>query len=308
MNARCLKDVGHNRAIDDTGLRLPERRNDSVVDWPRTEGSPFQSSLSLWLDAPERLARWAAPEWLARWGVVAALYIIDAVWLAARNDTGSALAHVKAIALPAVLITAASVLAAASFDKQRFARPLFVAFDFTDLIVYVFVFLSILSPFTSLMASLCLPLVDEALKRADELLGFEWSVASNWVTQHSLVDLVFSKAYFSLLWQAPFILLIGSYTRPGERNAEGIWLFVIGVLICLTLAAALPALGYPGVIGMKHIEELQRIREGHFTVMSPGSGGLVTFPSFHAELAVIYIYCVRHYRWALAFFGPLTLS
>ena len=182
-----------------------------------------------------------------------------------------------------------------------------MASDFIESMVYVLVFIGFLAPFTSLMASLGLPLVDEALERADELLGFDWSAASNWVAHHPLVDLVFSKAYFSLRWQAPLILLIGSCARPGERNSEGIWLFVIGVLTCIILAAAFPAFGYPGVIGMTHIEELQRIREGHWTVMSAGGGGLVTFPSFHAELAVIYIYCVRHYRWALVFFAPLNI-
>jgi membrane-associated phospholipid phosphatase len=34
--------------------------------------------------------------------------------------------------------------------------------------------------------------------------------------------------------------------------------------------------------------------------------GIVTFPSFHATLAIILTYAVRHYRWALAVIAPLN--
>jgi membrane-associated phospholipid phosphatase len=34
--------------------------------------------------------------------------------------------------------------------------------------------------------------------------------------------------------------------------------------------------------------------------------GIVTFPSFHATLAIIMTYAVRRYRWALAVFGSLN--
>lgn len=258
----------------------------------------LRSALSLWVDAPE---------WLARWGVVAALFIIDAVWLADRKD-GSALVSAYGIGSVLVLLSAASALAMLSFDLKRLSRPLYAASDIIDTIVYIFVLYVFLAPFASLMASLDFPLVDGALGRADELiLGFDWSAASNWVAHHPFIDFVFTKAYFSMLSQAALILLIGSYARPGDRNAEAIWLFLIGVLTCIVLSGVLPALGHPGVIGMTHIEELRRIREGHWSAMSPGGGGIVTFPSFHAELAVIYIYCVRHYRWVRVCFVPLNI-
>ena len=194
-----------------------------------------------------------------------------------------------------------------SFAAKRLARPLLAASDFIDSMVYVFVFLAFLAPFTSLMASLDLPLIDGALKHADHVLGFDWSATSDWVARHPMFDLMFSRAYDSIWWQAPLVLLIGSYTRPGERNAEAIWLCVISVLACIILSAALPAIAYPGVKGMKHIDELRAIRDGHWTLMSVGGGGIVAFPSFHAALAVIYIYSVRHYRWALLVSGPLNL-
>ena len=259
--------------------------------------SSLRSPLSLWIEAPE---------WLARWGVVAALFIIDAVWLAARND-GSALGSVRGVAIVAMLLITANALAILSFEINRLRAPLYAVSDFIDSIVYLFVFYVFLSPFTSLMASLDLPLVDGALERADELLGFDWSAASSWVEHHPLVEFVFKKAYFSMLLQAPLILLIGSCARPGERNAEAIWLYIIGVLTCIIMSGILPAYGHFSVFGMVPIDALRTIREGHWTLMSLSGGGIVTFPSFHTELAVIYIYCTRHYRWSIMLFAPLNI-
>lgn len=238
--------------------------------------------------------------------MVGALFVVDAVWLAFRHD-GSALVTLQSAAVVMVLLAVAAALAMLSFAIKRLARPLIVASDFIDSIVYVFVFGAFLAPFTSLLASLDLPLIDRALNRADHLLGFDWSSASDWVARHVMLDREFTRAYYSFLWQAPFVLLFGSYARPGERNAEAIWLYVVSVLACVILSGALPAIGEPGVIGMKHIEELRAIRSGHWTVMSANGGGIVTFPSVHAVLAVIYIYCGRHRIWALLVLAPLNL-
>jgi membrane-associated phospholipid phosphatase len=41
--------------------------------------------------------------------------------------------------------------------------------------------------------------------------------------------------------------------------------------------------------------------------MSANGGGIVTFPSMHAAIAVIYIYCARHRLWALLVLAPWNL-
>ncbi len=232
--------------------------------------------------------------------------MIDGVWLAHRHD-GSALVTITGATVVTMLLLVASALALLSFAFKRLANPLILTADFMHSMVYVFVFGAFLAPFTSLMASIDRPLIDAALERADRLLGFDYLAASDWVAGHAIVDHVFTGAYYSFLWQAPFILLFGSYARPGERNAEIIWLYIISVLTCVVLSGALPATGRPGVLGMQHIDELNAIRGGHWTLMSANGGGIVTFPSVHAVLAVIYSYVARHRWWALLAVAPLNL-
>jgi membrane-associated phospholipid phosphatase len=256
---------------------------------------------------PSPLARSVlAPEWLARWAVAGVLLAIDVIWLSARHD-GSELLTLAGAGGVIVLLVTAFALALLSFASNRLARPLLVASDFMDSMVYVFAFGAALAPFMSLMASLDRPLIDAALERADRLLGFDWLQASEWVGRHVLLARGLTAVYWSFLWQAPIILLLGSHINPGERNTELIWLYIVSVLACVMLSGALPALGMPGVIGMKHIEELRAIRSGHWTLASVNSGGIVTFPSFHAVLAVIYIYCARHRLWALSVLMPVNL-
>jgi hypothetical protein len=72
-----------------------------------------------------------------------------------------------------------------------------------------------------------------------------------------MLTIVFTGAYYSFLWQAPFILLFGSYARPGERNAEIIWLYMVSVLTCVIYRVLCRPPAEPGVLGMKHIDELR---------------------------------------------------
>ena len=50
--------------------------------------------------------------------------------------------------------------------------------------------------------------------------------------------------------------------------------------------------------GMWHYTELMRLRSGEpFVYVAEQTKGLVTFPSFHTTLAVMFIYAFRGYRW-----------
>lgn len=265
---------------------------------PNTEQPrSIRSTLSLGLDAPD---------WLARWGIILALFGVDTVWLAARHISAG-LVSLNGAGWVVALLALAISLAMLSLMIRRLSRPLLAVSDLLESLVQLLVLGAFVVPFASLMASLDLPLIDDALMRADHALGFDWSTASAWVARYPVVDVAFRWAYTSIIWQAALALVIGSYARPGKRNAELIWLYLINVLTCIILSAVLPAIGEIGDVGMKGIDELLALRDGQWTLMSASSGGIVTFPSFHAGLAVIFTYSVRHYRWALVCLAPLNL-
>lgn len=163
-------------------------------------------------------------------------------------------------------------------------------------------------PFSYLAAAPDFRLLDTELARLDVLLfGFEWDVAARWVADHPMLDQVLQAAYFSAGYQAVTVLLIGSIAHPSDRNGEFLWQLGIGLILTFAVFIFAPALGKGGHVD-GYIEMLTKIRSGMWTVLDYSRAeGIVTFPSFHATLAILFVYAVRRHRWALAVFVPLNV-
>jgi membrane-associated phospholipid phosphatase len=150
-----------------------------------------------------------------------------------------------------------------------------------------------------------LPLVDPLLSRADALLGFDWTAVDAWVSSHAAVATIFSLTYGTILWQPFAIIFLVSVGRPGSTNSDLIWGMLLSVLLCSVFSALIPALGYEGAIGAAHIDALREIRAGAWTTLDIEKvEGIITFPSFHAALGVLFPYALRHIKWA---FWPALL-
>jgi len=187
----------------------------------------------------------------------------------------------------------------------RFGRPLAVAVDCCLSFAQLLVALAVLLPVTYLAASTNFPLVDAGLSRLDAIFGFDWDSAARWVGERPVIDWVFQRAYFSFPYQAAVILVIGSFRL--ERNSEILWLLIVSVLMTSAIFAFTPAAGKIGQLGVGYFNLLMEIRRGDWSTMNyVQSEGIITFPSFHATLAIILAYAVRRYRWALAVFAPLN--
>jgi PAP2 superfamily len=88
------------------------------------------------------------------------------------------------------------------------------------------------APLTYLAAASGYPLVDGALTRFDAtVFGFDWDAEANWVAAHPMLDWLLRRAYFSLYYQGALVFLIGSVSRPGDRNGEIIWQFCISLVL-----------------------------------------------------------------------------
>lgn len=150
-------------------------------------------------------------------------------------------------------------------------------------------------------------LLDDDLARLDALLGFDWNTVAAWVAERPAIERVLSAVYFGLHSQTVILLLFGSLTRPGERNGEALWLFIVAGVLTVAVFAFTPALGKIGHLGTYQVEMLAQIRAGQWTVLDYGKLlGIVNFPSFHTALAILWTYAVRRHRWALAVSTPLN--
>lgn len=104
------------------------------------------------------------------------------------------------------------------------------------------------------------------------------------------------------------LLAIGSILRPGERNGELLWLAIVSMCLTGFVSIFTPALGKVGHVGTGYLDLLTAIRAGTWSEFSyDASEGIVTFPSYHTTLAILFTYvAARLHRFALAVFAPLN--
>ena len=176
-------------------------------------------------------------------------------------------------------------------------------------ILQLIVALKAFTPLTYLAAASGYPLVDSALTKLDAILfGFDWNVEANWVASHPTLDWLLQQAYFSLYYQGALVFLIGSVSRPGDRNGEIIWQFCISLVLTCAIFVFTPALGHVAHIGTGWMKTLMMIRNGEWAAFDFSHvEGIISFPSFHTTLAILLVYAVRHHRWALAVLVPLNM-
>jgi hypothetical protein len=193
----------------------------------------------------------------------------------------------------------------------RFAHIIAIPTDLVLSVAQLYMVALVLVPVTYIAAAIAagFPLIDDTLARLDIVLfGFDWDAAARWVAARPAFEWALSIAYSSLPVQAMMLLVIGSLLRPGERNSEFIWIVIFSLSITISISIFTPALGKVGQVGTGYLEILEEIRSGTWRVFTyERAEGIVTFPSFHTTLAVVFTYiAARLHRCALAVFAPFN--
>jgi PAP2 superfamily len=176
-----------------------------------------------------------------------------------------------------------------------------------QLIVVAQIFLPV--SYLAAMAGAHVPLLDTTLSRLDiTLFDFDWNTADQWIAGRPAIEEILLTVYHTMFFQAFALLVLGSLLRPGERNAELVWLVLVSLTITTGVFVFTPALGMAGRIGSGHIDVLREIRSGNFTILSiQRMEGIVNFPSFHTTLAMLYPYiALRLHKRLLLVFVPLN--
>ena len=150
--------------------------------------------------------------------------------------------------------------------------------------------------------SLNRPWADPWLAHMDESLGIHMPAVVQWVNAHQTVYNLLLVGYASFLWQVSFApILIAVFSR------ERLWTYVVAYQAAWTLAligiTLFPAecvfvhYGYQidmHMIGTEVVADIHRARMHLPWTLSIGStSGLVSFPSFHAAIAVLMAWTMR---------------
>jgi PAP2 superfamily len=150
---------------------------------------------------------------------------------------------------------------------------------------------------TYLAATFALPLRDAEFIAIDASMGFHWLAWYRFIEAHRPIQLPLFIAYFTFLPQIIGSILYFAHTEQTSRNAEMVWIAMPALIVTTIVSAMLPAIG-PYVHYFGHptadIVALTSLRAGGAqTFAIDRMQGIITFPSFHTILAIVFIYVHR---------------
>jgi hypothetical protein len=138
-----------------------------------------------------------------------------------------------------------------------------------------------------------LPLRDAQLARIDTMIGFDRTALLHLVMANQWMRIILPIAYSSLFLQTIFSTVYLALNGFSDRNRE---LFIMAAIACIAtnlISGAFPAIGpHPPLAPFQ--QALIDVRNSGWNLISLGKmQGIVTFPSFHTVLAVLFVYVHR---------------
>ncbi len=124
---------------------------------------------------------------------------------------------------------------------------------------------------------------------------------------HPLMKAVQDAAYSSCFWQPLVSIPILALWGPRGRNAELLTGILLGLLIVIALYAVLPTIGPADLHGIaaeqgRIIKALRAGTPGPYNYV-----GIISFPSFHTVMAILFTLAHRGGGWRFAAFGLVNL-
>lgn len=164
----------------------------------------------------------------------------------------------------------------------------------------------LMTPLTYVAASVNMPMQDAALDMLDRALGLDWMTWFNFFYDRHALLVVTVFAYSMIGWPVFGIPIVLGWTRRYERLQEFTLAFGIALIVTTVISAFTPAMGTydflkympdpaiftPGAY-LEQLRDLPMVRDGSLRELSFGRlAGIITFPSFHAAAATLYLWAL----------------
>jgi PAP2 superfamily len=175
------------------------------------------------------------------------------------------------------------------------------------------------TPLTYVAASANLPMQDFALDAIDRALGFDWMAWFSFCADHRVLLYATVLGYSMIGWPVFGVPIALGWTRRYRRLQEFTLAFVLALALTTAISIFTPAMGTydylhfmpdpdvftPGAY-LGQLRDLPLVRDGSLRHLSLDNlAGIVTFPSFHAAAAVLYLWALWPVRW-IGPFATLT--
>lgn len=241
------------------------------------------------------------------WLAILACAILTAAWMRAAG-----LALDPASALPPAL-GCAGIELLATFYATRRPEPRLAAT--LTCLAQVIAFSACAGLLSYAVAAGGGPLWDESFLALDRSLGLDWLAYLRALNDRPELGLVLSLAYRSLMPQTILLVIVLGFSGRLAALQDFVLAFVIAGLVAVLVSGFMPAMAmfvhlglrpedFPGLqpaAAYVHLAPLSGLRDGTLRIIALGQiEGIITFPSFHAALGVLFIryfWLSRLTRW-----------
>jgi hypothetical protein len=247
-------------------------------------------------------------QWPLPWAMICLLLAVDFVWASHVGLTIGG-GEVQACGI-GVLLALSAAFRRRNRGLANMAEAWALWFAFTPAVIAL----------SYLAASCAFPLQDVMMERLDRAIGFDWSAWHHAALGRPILSWVLLVAYASVLPQTILSIIYFPATGRSARIGELLLLAGATAAVTMLISAIWPTLGPCAANGPSfgacaandggdiiYLRDVLALRAGgpwHFELSA--MEGIVTMPSYHTVLAVLFIYAFR--RTGLVGYGIATLN
>ncbi|HEX5211201.1 MAG TPA: phosphatase PAP2 family protein [Pseudolabrys sp.] len=214
----------------------------------------------------------------------------------------------------AVAATLAGIYYCARHRFQGYERAAYIVGGAMQIVLII----ALMTPLTYVAAAAGLPLQDANLAALDRALGFDWRGFLGFVNDRPWLIRYLAVGYMMIAWPVFGMPVLLGACRHFNRIQQFTLAFALALIATTILSILLPALGAYQQLGLSpadyanikpggyldQLRDFPGVRDGSLRMLDlQHLVGIVTFPSFHAAAAVLYLWAL----WAIWWMRPIAL-
>ncbi len=175
---------------------------------------------------------------------------------------------------------------------------------------FAFAYSPLMLLLTCLVATQNQPLIDSTLVSIDNYLGVYVQAIDFWFRGHDIWQRIFEFMYNTFLYQFPFVLFYFTYSNKPIYLQRFLMMIMIATPLTITISGFFPALGpfewyhyMPHIRVSNALHHMIELRQNIVDINK--EPGIVTFPSFHTVMALLYTYIFKNEK--LIIFIPVLI-
>ncbi|MGX4772928.1 phosphatase PAP2 family protein [Bradyrhizobium guangdongense] len=239
---------------------------------------------------------------LVNWSLVAGCALTLCIALAATTFTLEGLMSREVLTAPALAI------AGLWLTRRRWGeRSAFTLLAFAQMGLFVIC----AAPLSYIGLGAGMPLQDARFAELDRLLGLDWPAYFHFAMAHPK-SLIYAKLFYAMILVPGFVVPVAlGMTGQYVRLQQFVMASILALWAVIVVSSLLPAIGTYFEFGLPSDTELfnangyggqardiPMLRDGTLRVLNLTKlGGILTFPSFHAAMALVSVWSLWNIWW-----------